>query len=136
MQFEFAGERYRLKFKHEAAPEDEEAARFPHVDDWWWRHWDYAVQPDGSVDRRRLRFASHRTTVWLQRLDRETGKWDLVNEATAYCSARDHFCKEIGRQTALLRAARTVIRNATFFAVVWDTYMHRKRWEAATPASV
>lgn len=46
----------------------------------------------------------------------------LIEEAKAYCTLSDNFCKDTGRKVSLERALREVLPLRVFRKMVWDAY--------------
>jgi hypothetical protein len=57
-----------------------------------------------------------------------------VGYSAAFCSAQDHFSKEIGRKRALARALKAAGLDANTRTAVWDRYLTRRdsKWMTTT----
>ena len=55
----------------------------------------------------------------------EKGTRKVLYRGRSECSARDQFCKDVGRKYALSRAVKSMPRNTR--KMIWEAYFNRSR---------
>ena len=51
-----------------------------------------------------------------------------IQYAASFCSPRDYFDKNFGRESALKRLIGTDNTDELYFSVIWDMYKKKNRW--------